>query len=250
VEIAGKTALVTGASAGIGNAIALRLAREGAGVLLADIDETGGREAERAIEAAGGRASFIRADMASEADIETMLRIAESAHGGLDILVNNAGFAVDPPYPDADPATWRRLLDVNLAAAMLATQGALASMRKRGAGVVVNVSSVAGLGSGPHSAPDYAASKAAVVRLTGALAFLGEENIRVNCVCPDWVDTPAVQRTLAEMSQAERKKAAPAKLVAPEDIAEVVVGFIRDDSLAGRVMACPCEGEWELLPVG
>jgi NAD(P)-dependent dehydrogenase (short-subunit alcohol dehydrogenase family) len=72
----------------------------------------------------------------------------------------------------------------------------------------------------------------------------------VNCVCPDWVDTPAVQRTLAGMSQAERKKAVPAKLVAPEDIAEVVVGFIRDDSLAGRVMACPCEGEWELLPVG
>jgi NAD(P)-dependent dehydrogenase (short-subunit alcohol dehydrogenase family) len=250
VEIEGKAAVVTGASAGIGNAIALHLAREGAAVVLADVDQTGGRETERAIGAAGGQATFIRADMANEADIEAMIRLAESAYGGLDILVNNAGFAVDPPYPDADPATWRHLLDVNLAAVMLATQRALASMRARGGGVVVNVSSVAGLGLRPHAAPDYAASKAAVVRLTAALASLAAENIRVNCVCPDWVDTPAVRRTLAGMSQAERNNAVPAKLVAPEDIAEVVVGFIRDDSLAGRVMACPCEGEWELLPAG
>jgi NAD(P)-dependent dehydrogenase (short-subunit alcohol dehydrogenase family) len=250
VEIVGKAAVVTGASAGIGKAIALRLAREGAALVLADVDQTGGRETERAIGTAGGQATFIRADMANEADVEAMIRMAESAYGGLDILVNNAGFAVDPPYPDADPATWRHLLDVNLAAVMLATQRALASMRARGGGVVVNVSSVAGLGLGPHAAPDYAASKAAVVRLTAALASLAEENIRVNCVCPDWVDTPAVRRTLAGMSQAERNNAVPTKLVAPEDIAEVVVRFIRDDSLAGRVIACPCEGEWELLPAG
>jgi NAD(P)-dependent dehydrogenase (short-subunit alcohol dehydrogenase family) len=132
---------------------------------------------------------------------------------------------------------------------MLATQAAISAMRKRGGGAVVNISSVAGLGLAPHAAPDYAAAKAAVVRLTAALAPLAKEDIRVNCVCPDWVDTPAVQRSLATMTQEERAAIIPPELVPAEDIAEVVVGLIRDDSLAGRVLTCPAGGEWALLPV-
>jgi 3-oxoacyl-[acyl-carrier protein] reductase len=250
VEIARKTAVVTGGSAGIGRAIALRLARDGASVLIADVDERGGEELVREIEASGSRALFLRADMAKGPDVEGMIQLAETTYGGLDILVNNAGFAIDPPYPEAEPAEWRRLLEVNLVAVMLATQASINSMRKRGGGAVVNVSSVAGLGLGSHSAPDYATVKAAVVRLTAALEPLAEDGIRVNCVCPDWVDTPAVQRSLAAMTAEERAAAAPPALVPAGDIADVVTGLIRDDSLAGRVLTCPAGGEWELLPVG
>jgi NAD(P)-dependent dehydrogenase (short-subunit alcohol dehydrogenase family) len=249
VNIAGKAAIVTGGSAGIGRAIALRLASDGADVVIADVDERGGQELTREIDATGGRASFVCADMAVETEVEGMIRAAETAFGGLDILVNNAGFAVDPAFPAAEPVEWRRLLDVNLVAVMLATQAAIRPMRKRGGGAVVNVSSVAGLGLGPHAAPDYAAAKAAVVRLTAALGPLAEENIRVNCVCPDWVDTPAVRRSLAAMTQEERRDIVPPKLVPAEDIADAVAGLIRDDSLAGRVLTCPADGEWELLPV-
>jgi NAD(P)-dependent dehydrogenase (short-subunit alcohol dehydrogenase family) len=249
MEIAGKTAVVTGGSAGIGRAIVLRLARDRARVLIADVDEYGGPELEREIDASGGRASFIYADVAKGADVEAMIRAAETTYGGVDILVNNAGFAIDPPFPDAEPVEWRRLLEVNLVAVMLATQAVISAMRKRGGGAVVNISSVAGLGLAPHAAPDYAAAKAAVVRLTAALAPLAKEDIRVNCVCPDWVDTPAVQRSLATMTQEERAAIVPPELVPAEDIADVVVGLIRDDSLAGRVLTCPAGGEWALLPV-
>jgi NAD(P)-dependent dehydrogenase (short-subunit alcohol dehydrogenase family) len=249
MEIAGKTAVVTGGSAGIGRAIVLRLARDRARVLIADVDEHRGPELEREIDASGGRASFIYADVAKGADVEAMIRAAETTYGGVDILVNNAGFAIDPPFPDAEPVEWRRLLEVNLVAVMLATQAVISVMRKRGGGAVVNISSVAGLGLAPHAAPDYAAAKAAVVRLTAALAPLAKEDIRVNCVCPDWVDTPAVQRSLATMTQEERAAIVPPELVPAEDIADVVVGLIRDDSLAGRVLTCPAGGEWALLPV-
>ena len=241
---------MTGGSAGIGRAIVLRLARDGARVLIADVDERGGQELEREIETSGSHASFVRADMAEGTEVEAMIRNAETIYGGVEILVNNAGFAIHPPFPDAEPVEWRRLIDVNLVAVMLATQAAISAMRRRGGGVVVNVSSVAGLGLGPHPAPDYAAAKAAVVRLTAALEPLAEDNIRVNCVCPDWVDTPAVERSLAAMTQEERAAIAPPKLVPTEDIADVVAGLIRDDSLAGRVLTCPAGGEWRLLPAG
>ena len=249
MNIAGKAAIVTGASVGIGRAIALRLAREGASVLIVDVDERGGQDLAREIEALGSDASFLCADMAVGTDVEGMIRAAATTYGGLDILVNNAGFAIDPPFPAGEPVEWQRLLDVNLVAVMLATQAAISLMRKRGGGAVVNVSSVAGLGLGPHAAPDYAAAKAGVVRLTAALGPLAEENIRVNCVCPDWVDTPAVQRSLAAMTPEERRDIVPPKLVPAEDVADAVAGLIRDDSLAGRVLTCPAGGEWELLPV-
>jgi NAD(P)-dependent dehydrogenase (short-subunit alcohol dehydrogenase family) len=250
VNIAGKAAIVTGGSMGIGRAIALRLARDGVHVLIADVDERGGQELTQEIEASGSHASFVCADMAVGTDVEGMIRAAETTYGGLDILVNNAGFAIDPSFPAAEPVEWRRLLDVNLVAVMLATQAAISPMRKRGGGAVVNVSSVAGLGLGPHAAPDYAAAKAAVVRFTAALGSLAAENIRVNCVCPDWVDTPAVQRSLAAMTQEERRVIVPPKLVPAEDVADAVAGLICDDSLAGRVLTCPAGGEWELLPAG
>src|ERR687885_53706 len=107
----------------------------------------------------------------------------------------------DPVYPEAPIERWGRVLDVNLRAAMLSTQLALEPLRRRGGGAIVNVASVAGLGAGAHGAPEYAAAKAGVVRLTGALRSLAAEGIRVNAICPDYVDTPAVRRGLAQVTK-------------------------------------------------
>ncbi len=250
MDIEGKVALVTGSGSGIGRATALRLAREGAAVVVDDIDEAGGRETVRQIEAAGGRAGFTRADVASEAAVGAMVAFVEETFGGLDILVNNAGIVASPPFPEAEPERWAPVLEVNLRGVILATQYGIQAMRKRGGGVIVNISSGAGIGIGPHGSPVYAASKAGVMRFSAALAPLKDRmNIRVNCICPGWVDTPMVQRTRAEMSPEEWQAVAPTVMLQPEEIAGAVVQFVRDETLAGRVMLC-YEGETQrLVPI-
>jgi hypothetical protein len=245
-------ALVTAAGAGIGRAIATRLAREGTAIVVADVAEAGGMETVRRIEADGGLAGFVQTDVAVEADVRAMVAFAERRFGGLDILVNNAGIASEPYFPQAEPAHWGRTLDVNLRGAMLAIQFSIPAMRKRKGGAIVNIASMAGLGCRSYDAPEYAASKAGLVRLTGALGSLKEESgIRVNCICPGWVETEAIRRALAEMTLEERAEQAfppPAVLIQPEEIAAAVVMFIRDETLAGRVMIWPDGEPWRLVP--
>jgi NAD(P)-dependent dehydrogenase (short-subunit alcohol dehydrogenase family) len=250
VEIAGRVALVTGAGAGIGRATALRLGHEGAAVAVADVDEAGGEETVRGVEASGGRAAFVRTDVSSEGDVRAMVEHARAALGGVDILVNNAGIVSTPSFPDAEPSEWMRVLDVNLRGPMLATHYAIRVMRDDGGGAIVNVASLAGIGLGPHDAPDYAATKAALARFSAALAPLNARfGIRVNCICPDWVDTPMSRRTRARMTPEEEAAVVPREILAPEEIADAAIQLIRDDSLAGRVMTCWCGQPRALLPV-
>jgi NAD(P)-dependent dehydrogenase (short-subunit alcohol dehydrogenase family) len=252
VDIAGAVALVTGGGSGIGRATALRLARDGAAVAVADIDEHSARETARLVEGRTVRALPIQADVADEGDVRGMIDRTRERFGRLNILVNNAGVveAVTTrraSFPELEAAGWLRMLDINLRGVLLGTQHAIAVMREAGGGVIINVSSMAGLGVGPHPAPVYAASKAAVIRFSAALAPLGRRlNIRVNCICPDWVDTPMVQRARAEVSPQEWQAIAPATMTEPEEIAEGVVRIIGDDSLAGRVMLCVGPKPWPL----
>ena len=239
MELAGRVALVTGAGAGIGRAVALALARKGASVVAVDVDEAAARET---VELAGG-GTALRADVANDDE----LRAAFGTAGALDVLVNNAGGVSGATFPDTPPERWSSVLDVNLRATMLATQLALDSMAGRG-GSIVNVSSVAGVGYGLHRAPEYAAAKAGVVRLTAALAPLAARGVRVNCICPDFVDTPAARRSLERMTPEERAAAPP--LVPVDRVAEAVLDLVEDDTLAGRVLVCPATGEWRLLPAG
>jgi len=237
VELSGRVALVTGAGAGIGRAVALALAREGATVVAVDLDEAA---AEETVRLAGGGIAVHAYVIDDDA-----LRAAFAAAEPLDVLVNNAGGVSGATFPEAPPERWNAVLDVNLRATMLGIQLALETMRGRG-GAIVNVSSIAGIGYGPHGAPEYAAAKAGVARLTAALASLADDGVRVNCICPDWVDTPAARRSLERATPEERATAPP--LVPAERVAEAILDLVKDESLAGRVLVCPATAEWRLLP--
>jgi NAD(P)-dependent dehydrogenase (short-subunit alcohol dehydrogenase family) len=236
VEIRGKIALVTGAGAnGTGRAIARALGERGALVAVNDVDESGGAETVRLIEAADGKAAFVRADVTQEEQIQAAIAFAVSTFGGLDILVNNAGGTPRPHFPDAPVEHWSRTLDLNLRGPMLAIQHALPEMRRRGAGAVVNISSVAGIGWKPHSSPEYSAAKAGLARLTATLAPLAEQDgVRVNCIVPNWIGTDEVLAEIEAMTPEERAEV-PEVLTTPEEIAGLAVDLAEDESLAGRV---------------
>ena len=243
MDLAGATALVTGGADGIGAGITERLVAEGMRVVVADLDQVAG-------EAMAGRAggTFIRADVATEAGVRTAMDAARQPPGRLRVVVNSAGGIEDPCYPAADPAKWERTLDLNLRAVMLATQLALGPMRQHGGGAIINIASVAGLGTTSHGSPEYAVAKAGVIRLTACLAPLREEfGVRANCICPGLVDTPASRRSRARMTPAERVALPPA--LTPADIAAAAMEFLADDSLAGRIMVCRGGEPRHLLPL-
>ena len=236
MEIGGTIAVVTGAAAGIGRAVAQALAADGAAVVVADVDSDQGR---RTAEELGGR--FVPTDVLHDDELRALIAAAD----GLEILVNNAGGAPGPYYPEAPAEHWSRTLDLNLRSAMLATQLALEAMTAGGA--IVNVSSIAGYGLGPHDAPEYAVAKAGLMRLAGALSGLADtRGVRVSCVCPDWVDTPAVRRSLASMTDEERAEVP--ELVSADEIAGIVLDLIRDETSAGRVVVRPAGGETFTVP--
>ena len=250
MDIKDKVAVVTGAGSGIGRAVARRLAHERAAVVVADVDEDASASAIREIHSEGGRAAFVLVDVAAKTDVKKMVAFAEEQFGSLDVLVNNAGGVTEPYFPESEPDRWGRAIDLNLRGVMLGIHFGVRAMRQRGGGAIVNISSIGGIGFQPYEAPEYGAAKAGVVRLTASLATLEESmGVRVNCICPGWVDTPASRRTRAEMTPEERERLVPPVLLQPEEIAEAVVMFVEDDSMAGRVMIWQ-EGEpWQIVPL-
>ena len=227
MEIRGRAAVVTGGSRGIGQAIVERLAQAGAEVLVVDVEEP-------------EEAAFFRADVTRDGDVERMIAEAERRFGGLDILVNNVGNYEEPVFPDAPIEHWTGNLDLNLRSVTLGIHFAVRAMAKRGGGAIVSIASTAGLGFAPHPGPEYAAAKAAVMRLTACLAPLADRGIRVNCVCPHTVATEAVRETIEQLQT--EGHALPwdleGVLLEPEEVADAVVELIRDDTLAGRIMVC------------
>jgi NAD(P)-dependent dehydrogenase (short-subunit alcohol dehydrogenase family) len=242
MEINGKVALVTGAGSGIGRATAVALAAAGASVVIADIDETGGCETLCTINEAGGTAAFIKIDVTRQEDIERMMACADEAFGALHILHNNAGVNTGwPRFPFADRDEWNRTLAINLWAVISGTEAAVPLIQRSGGGAIINSASLAGL-IAFETDPIYAATKHGVVGLTRALAFLKDEaNIRVNCICPGFVDTPLPRRRLDAMSPEERAgwEAALMRvpMFAPSDVAGVVLDILRDDTMAGQAIA-------------
>jgi NAD(P)-dependent dehydrogenase (short-subunit alcohol dehydrogenase family) len=236
MEIKGKVGVITGGSSGIGRATAERLAKEGAAIVVADLDEAGGAETVKRIERAGGRAVFVKADVTRLEDARRMLDTAVSKFGRLDILHNNAGIGVGAPgFPEAPPERWHLVIEIDLQAVILGTGLAAPLMQKHGGGTIINTASMAGLY--PHRQDVvYGAAKGGVVNFTHSLAFWeAERKIRVNCVCPGIVDTPLVRKGIEAATKLGflAKPFVPAKMIQPEEIADAVVSLVRDDSIFG-----------------
>ena len=226
-------AVVTGGGSGIGRQSALRFAEEGASVVVADVVEDGGNETVDMIEDAGGEATFVRADVTDESDVEAMVQTAVDTYGGLDFAHNNAGIEGDsPPLAEHDEQNWDQVMDVNLKGVWRCMAAEIPEMLEHDGGSIVNTSSISGL-TGNGGAP-YVASKHGVIGLTrkAAVDYSGED-VRVNAVCPGVIDTPMVRRAEEESGgMVEQMKAAtPAgRLGKPEEIASAVVFLCSDDA--------------------
>lgn len=196
MEFQGKVVVVTGASKGIGKAAASAFAREGARVAVVDLDQAAGEATVQEIEGLGQEALFVQADVAQEAQVQAMVRHVVERWGRLDILVNNAGIYFQGDVGGTPLNQWSRILDVNLTGAFLCTKYALPAMLDSGGGVIVNVSSEAGLVGIPGQV-GYNVSKAGMIALTKSCAVdLARRGVRVNCVCPGTTDTPLVQEAI------------------------------------------------------
>jgi len=238
VEIQGVAAVVTGGASGLGEVLSQRLAGLGAHVVVADIDAEACERAVAGIQAGGGLASAAVVDVRDDAAIAVLVEdVAGIAPNGLRVWVNNAGGWTegDAQFPDAPIADWSRSVDLNLRAPMVAIQAVRAEMRRAGGGVIVNVASIAGTGTGSYGSPEYAAAKAGLIRLTSALGGLAAtDGVRVNCVVPDWIGLPRAHDELAAMSEAERAGVPP--LIPPDQVADTVVSLIFDDRMVGRAV--------------
>ena len=240
MEIKGTAALITGAASGIGRATAVALASRGANVAVADLDESGGAETVRMVQQTGAKAVFIRCDTTRTVDLEATIAAAVSQFGRLDIVYNNAGVGGEDLFAD-EAGPWKRMVDINLTAVIEGTRLAVRQMRKQNSGgVIINTASMGGLLPMPGS-PVYAATKAGVVNFSRSLAYLAlDSRIRVNAICPSYVDTPLVRRGGEE--RMNEVAATVGGILQPEDIAAGVVELIEDDSRAGAIMRVTVRG--------
>jgi gluconate 5-dehydrogenase len=248
-EIEGSVALVTGAAGGIGRCISARLAAAGAALALVDIDQAG---AEALLTELGAKGVAIAADLSTPGDIAAAVKAAEDQLGPLDILVNNAGISgVGPPKATVDTPLeeWEKTLAVNVTAPFLFCQAVVPGMVARGRGAIVNIASMAGILCLPGRV-SYAASKAALISLTKTLAVeCGPAGVRLNAVCPGWVDTPFIAARMAQPElRAQAEAMVPlARVATPDEVADVVFFLL---SPAARYMtgaAVAVDGGMSLL---
>lgn len=228
----GKIALVTGAGSGIGRAVALAFAAEGADVLVADIGEAGGRETVAMIERLRRRATFQRCDVADQASVEAMVYEAVDRFGRLDCAVNAAG--IDPEIastPSWDIGDYDRIMGVNLRGTMLCLKAEIAAMGRTGGGAIVNFASFAGVAGVPNK-PFYTAAKHGVVGLTKAVGLdQAKHGIRVNAVCPGFVRTPMALANTEDLAGGPDAIAArnPTRRIGePDEIAAAVLFLCSD----------------------
>jgi len=234
-KLDGKVAVITGAASGMGRATAIRFAKEGAAVVVADLNSQGGELVVSEIAAAKGRAVFQRTDVISEDDIKAMINRAVKEYGRLDITYNNAGLGgATGRVENIKSEDWDKTFHVLTRAVFLGIKYSIEPMRKVGGGSIISTSSVAGL-RGVSGLAAYSAAKAAVISITESAAIdLGHDRIRVNCICPGGIVTPLTVRGNPAGEDAAAKNMARMQPIPragrPEDIAAMALFLASDEA--------------------
>jgi len=233
MKLKDKVAIVTGAARGIGKVIAIEFVKEGAKVIVADLDEVEARKTAEELKAMGGEAVAVKVDVSKPEDVEKMVKTAVDNFGRVDILVNNAGIAMQKPALEMTLEDWQKIINVNLTGVFLCSQAVGKVMVKQGGGVIINMASMLGyLGLPRRSA--YCASKAGVIGLTKELAVeWAEQGIRVVAIAPGWVATERVVNLIKKgiVNEEAVKMMTPMKrLATPREVARLTVFLASDDA--------------------
>jgi 3-hydroxybutyrate dehydrogenase len=255
-SLSGKVAVVTGGGSGIGRAIALRLARDGAAVCVADLNPEAGRTVAAEIGGAGGVGRSMAVDVADSASVQAMIAEVATVFGRLSILINNAGLQFVAPIVDYPEEKWQQLIDVMLTGTFLCTKYALPQMYRHSWGRIVNLASAHGLIASPYKAA-YTAAKHGIVGFTKAAAWeAAAAGVTVNAICPGYTRTPLVENQIPslarehEMSDADVVERimlnvhAVKRLIEPDEIAAMVAYLCSDAAAMVTGTAVPIDAGW------
>lgn len=227
-----KIALVTGAATGIGRATAIAIAAKGAKVMVTDINKVAADETINLIKEAGGEAAFHKLDVGKKSEIEAVISKIVETEGRLDLAVNNAGIGgTMSPMHEITEENWDRMMRINLSGVFFCMQAELKAMLPKGGGRIVNVSSLAGVG-GVGGGSSYAAAKHGVIGLTKTAAIeYGNYNVRVNAVCPGFIETAIIDDVPDKILEFSTKVAVPMKRIGqPNEVANTIVWLLSEES--------------------
>lgn len=234
MSLEGKVAIVTGGASGIGRASAVKLAAQGAKLVVSDLNEDGGQETVAMIQSAGGEATYIPCNVTQSAEVQALVQGTIDTYGGFDIAVNNAGIAnIQNRIHEIDEDQWDRVINVNLKGVWLCMKYEIPHLITRGGGSIVNMASLSGLVGTAYGA-DYCASKHGVIGLTKSAAVeYVRQGIRVNAVCPGFIDTPMVEGVIDRnpaMDSLTKKWSPMKRRGVPDEVADAVVYLAGDTS--------------------
>ncbi|NCB36420.1 MAG: glucose 1-dehydrogenase, partial [Clostridia bacterium] len=229
----GKSVIITGAGGGLGSVMAQLLCKNGASVLILDLDEDKGAAVAEEIKAAGGNAWFRNADVTNEDDWKSAVDFLSQTTGKVDVLINNAGINIRKPIEQMNLDEWCTVMKVNTGSVFLGCKAVIPRMREQGSGSIINISSVCGLIGHQYTPEAYTASKGAVTLLTKSVASrYAKDGIRCNSIHPSTVDTPLVQVLFKDPARkAERLGEVPlGRLATSDDVANAVLFLASDEA--------------------
>jgi NAD(P)-dependent dehydrogenase (short-subunit alcohol dehydrogenase family) len=246
VKLQGKVAFITGFGSGLGQAIAVMFAKEGAAVAGTSTTESKGQETVAMIEKVGGKALFRQGDVGNSAQMKSLIHETVKQFDGLDIVVNSAGVRTNGSITEITEEDWDRTLDANLKGAFVVSRLAIPEMKKRGGGVILHIAARSGmLGQAGRAA--YCASKGGMVRLTEAMAMdHAKDKIRVNCICPGPTRTPMVDTSTPEKLARYTTRVPLGRIGEPEDVAYAALYLASDEASMVTAAILPVDGGMRL----
>ena len=246
MKLTGKVAFITGFGSGLGQAIAVLFAKEGAAVAGTSTTESKGLETVKMVEESGGRAFFRAGDVGNSAQMKSLIEETVKRFGGLDIVINSAGVRTNGSITDITEEDWDRTLDVNLKGAFIVSRLAIPEMIKRGGGVILHIAARSGmLGQAGRAA--YCASKGGMITLTEAMAMdHAKDKIRVNCICPGPTRTPMVDTSSPEKLARYETRVPLGRIGEPDDIAHAALYLASDEASFVTAAILPVDGGMRL----